>query len=521
MTPDMQPGRLALVVAACLVAGACAPAPSPAPPTRAPTSNASAAPTDLLPPTRPAASAVPEIPFADELRDALDLDAIKADLERLEAVTDQGGGTRPAGTQSYRAAADFVAGELRSLGYDVRLQDVDLPVFSQTGPSRIEIEGAGQQAFEDIHDFKAMLFSPSAELRASLFALGYDPTAAPGDAGGLGCNPEDWRNVPAGVVVLLQPGNCRRHDAVIQAQVAGAVGVITAYPAWSRDAVLRPTLIDPADIRIPVLGATGAVGNALNDAAAAGATVHISVRTSTVDGSGVNVIGETPWGDPRHMVMLGGHLDSVIDGPGMNDNGSGTMTVLEIARALASKAGAGGGPGSPPPGASWKVRVGFWTGEEIGLWGSRAYVASLPPGTVDAYLNFDMLGSPNGVREVYDGTSSSRPSEGALISGLFSRALDDQGLVWQSVPLGGSSDHFSFDQAGIPTGGLFSGANETKSGDQAVLFGGQANAAEDACYHLACDTTDRIDTKLLGELARAAAWTTGALASGQFDLSGE
>jgi aminopeptidase Y len=497
--------RLALFVAACLVAAACEPAPSAAPPTRPPTSEASTAPTDLLPPTPPSRSPVPAIPFADALRDAVDVDAIKDDLERLEAVTDEHGGTRPEGTESYRAAANLVAGELRSLGYDVRLQDVDLPVFSQTAPSRIEIVGATTPAFQDIHDFKAMLFSPSAELSAPLYALGYNPKAGPDDSGGLGCNPEDWLNVPAGVVVLLQPGKCRRHDAVVQAQVAGALGVITAYPAWSRDAVLRPTLIDPADIRIPVLGATGAVGNALFDAAAAGATVHISVRTSTVDGTSVNVIGETPWGDPRHIVMLGGHLDSVIDGPGMNDNGSGTMTVLEIARALASKAGAGSGLGTPPPGASWKVRVGFWTGEEIGLWGSRAYVASLPPGTIDAYLNFDMLGSPNGVRQVYDGTSSSRPTEGALISGLFSRALDDQGLVWQSVPLGGSSDHFSFDQAGIPTGGLFSGANERKSEDQAVLFGGAANTAEDPCYHLACDTTDRIDTKLLGELARSAA----------------
>src|SRR6185369_12478909 len=119
--------RLALFVAACLVAAACEPAPSATPPTRPPTSEASAAPTDLLPPTPPSGSLVPAIPFADALRDAIDVDAIKGDLERLEAVTDQHGGTRPEGTESYRAAADFVAGELRSLGYDVRLQDVDLP----------------------------------------------------------------------------------------------------------------------------------------------------------------------------------------------------------------------------------------------------------------------------------------------------------------------------------------------------------------------------------------------------------
>jgi len=168
-----------------------------------------------------------------------------------------------------------------------------------------------------------------------------------------------------------------------------------------------------------------------------------------------------------------------------------------------------------------KVRFAFWTGEEIGLWGSRAYVGSLPPGSIDAYLNFDMLGSANGVREVYDGASSSRPTEGVVISGLFSRALDEAGLSWQAVPLGGSSDHFSFDQAGVPTGGLFSGANELKSEDQAALFGGTADAPEDACYHLGCDTADRIDAELLDQLAQAAAWTTGALLSGAVDLSGD
>ena len=513
---------LAPVVAACLIAAGCEPAPTAPPPTLPAATNSSPTPSGVAPPaTRPPASSPPEIPFANALRGALDVDGIVADLARLQALTNDHGGTRAAGGEGHRAAAAFVADELRAAGYHVRLQQVELPVFVQTGPSSLEIKGGGARSFADIRDFKAMLFSPSAELTAPLYALGYDPDAAPGDSGGLGCNPEDWRGVPSGAVVLMQPGGCRRHDAVVQAQAAGAVGVITAYPAWSRDAVLRPTLIDSADIRIPVLGTTGEVGNALNDAATAHERVHISVRTSTVTGSSPNVIAETPWGDPGHVLMLGGHLDSVIDGPGSNDDGSGTMTVLGIARALAAVAGTAGGAGSPRPSPVPKVRVAFWTGEEIGLWGSRAYVASVPAGSIDAYLNFDMLGSPNGVREVYDGAGTSRPAESVMIAGLFSRALDEAGLVWQAVPLGGSSDHFSFDQAGVPTGGLFSGANELKSQGQADLFGGTANTAEDPCYHLACDTADRVDTELLGELSRAAAWTTGALASGQVRLSGE
>ena len=512
--------RFAFIAAACLVATACEPAPAAAPQTVGPAAESSAGPSDASQPTRPPASSLPTIPLADHLRDALDVDGIVADLGRLQSITMDHGGARPAGSEAYTAAAQFVADELRAAGYGVRLEQVDLPVFSQTGPSTLEITGPGAMAFDDLSDFKAMLFSPSAELTAPLYRLGYNPAAGPDDTNGLGCNPEDWLNVPAGVVVLVQPGNCRRHDAVVQAQSAGVVGVITAYPAWSRDAVLRPTLIQPSDIRIPVLGTSKAVGDALNEAAAAGASVHLSVRTSTVMGTSVNVIGETPWGDPGNVAMLGGHLDSVVDGPGMNDDGTGTMTVLGIARALAALGGPGAGARAKPAGAAWKVRVGFWTGEEIGLWGSRAYVASLPPGTVAAYLNLDMLGSPNGVRLVYDGAVTPRPRDSLVIGGLLSRALDDMGLVWQTASLGGSSDHASFEAAGIPTGGLFAGANERKTQAEADLFGGTANVPDDPCMHLACDTTDKLDPTLLAELARAAAWTVGALASGTVALSG-
>ena len=512
---------LAPLVAACVATSGCAPAPATAPPSRAPATPETAVPSDFAEPTRPPASPLAEIPFADAVRDALDVDAIVADLDRLQSVTDQHGGVRPAGSEGHRAAADFVADQLRSLGYHVRLQEVDLPVFTQTGPSALEIKRAGAKAFADLHDFKAMLFSPSGELTAPLYALGYDPSAEVADTGGLGCDPEDWQNVPAGVVVLMQPGNCRRHDAVVQAQSAGAVGVITAYPAWSRDTVLRPTLIDPADIRIPVLGTSGAVGNALNEAAAAGASVHISVRSSNVMGTSVNVIGDAPWGDPDHVVMLGGHLDSVVDGPGMNDDGSGTMSVLGIARALAAVTGAGTASGAATPAPAWRVRVAFWTGEEIGLWGSRAYVASLQSGAVEAYINLDMLASPNGVREVYDGAVTPQPRDSLIVGGLLSRALSDAGLVWQTASLGGSSDHASFDRALIPTSGLFSGANELKTEEQATLFGGTAGAPNDPCLHLACDRTRELDRTLLGELARAAAWGVGALASGTVQLSGE
>jgi Zn-dependent M28 family amino/carboxypeptidase len=186
--------------------------------------------------------------------------------------------------------------------------------------------------------------------------------------------------------------------------------------------------------------------------------------------------------------------------------------VLEIARRLGAIGTAGAAP-------AWKVRLAFWTGEELGLWGAFNWFGERGQddlAAIDAYLNFDMLGSPNGVREIYDWSANGVPSS-APLEALFGRAFDLEDLSWELVQVG-SSDDLPFAEAGIPTSGLFSGHNTLKSSEQAELFGGDAGMPLDPCYHLACDTLDNIDPVVLGQMARAAAWVTGYLASGQATL---
>lgn len=503
---DSQVSRLAAVGLVLVLVMACGTAPSMAPRSAAPPTAATQQPTGAPAPTGTVAA------LADAARAGISVDDILADLGTLQDIADANGGTRAAGTPGYDDSVDFVVAELEAAGFVVEREPATITAFTQTAPS--VLAATGGPTFEDVRDFKAMTLSPSGDVTAPIVALGFDPNAQPADRNGLGCNAADWTGVAPGSIVLVQPGPCRRHDAVVLAQEAGVVALITSYAAWPRDSVLRPTLVTADDIRIPVLGTTGVVGTALAAAAAAGATVRVATSTSVAEVQSMNVIAESTWGDPVHVVMLGGHLDSVFDGPGINDNGSGTMTILEIARTMAELARSR--PVDEQP--AWKLRIAFWTGEETGLFGSAAHANRLTAGDVtatEAYLNFDMIGSPNGMRAVYQEADPPQPAAETAISGLFADALAIEGLAWEPITVGAASDHYPLQQAGIPIGGLYSGSNEIKSAAQVGSFGGEANAALDACYHLACDTVTNIDRTLLGELARAAAWVLGQLASGE------
>jgi Zn-dependent M28 family amino/carboxypeptidase len=203
-------------------------------------------------------------------------------------------------------------------------------------------------------------------------------------------------------------------------------------------------------------------------------------------------------------VLLGAHLDSVAIGPGMNDNASGSVLVLEIAR-QARRLGL-----RPARG----LRFALWGAEELGLVGSAAYVRSLGARVreeLTAVLNFDMVASPNFGRFVYDGET--QPPGSTRIENHFQAYFSAEGLPVEEVPFGGSSDHAPFAQAGIAVGGLFTGADAPKERDLTFRFGGAAGRAYDACFHQPCDTLDNVNLRVLGQMADAAAVVALRLAS--------
>jgi aminopeptidase S len=194
--------------------------------------------------------------------------------------------------------------------------------------------------------------------------------------------------------------------------------------------------------------------------------------------------------------VLGAHLDSVPNGPGINDNGSGSALVLEIAR-QARRLGV-----RPSRG----LRFAWWGGEELGLVGSGRYVESLSGSAraqLRAYLNFDGVGSPNWGRFVYDGDVE--PPGSVQIEDAFRAYFASQRQTVEEIAIEGRSDHAPFELAGVPVGGLFTGADERKSATAAGHFGGAAGQPYDGCYHRSCDSLARVNVRVLEQMADAGA----------------
>jgi len=202
---------------------------------------------------------------------------------------------------------------------------------------------------------------------------------------------------------------------------------------------------------------------------------------------------------------VGAHLDSVAEGPGINDNGSGSSAILETALQMAEL-------GIEPTN---RVRFAFWGGEEDGLIGSDFYVSQLSARAIKEHavnLNFDMVGSPNFVRFVYDGDGSAfgvtGPNGSARVEQVFLDYFASQGLATGPTEFDGRSDYFAFINNGIPAGGLFTGAEGIKTLGEAAVYGGTAGIAYDPCYHQACDTIDNLSEDALDQMSDAIAHST-------------
>jgi Zn-dependent M28 family amino/carboxypeptidase len=444
------------------------------------------------------------------LRDAVTVDGISEHLAAFQAIADANGGNRASGSPGYDASGDYVVDQLEDAGYEVTRQEFTFPYFEQTAPATFRRTAPSEREYT-AEDFAVTAFSGSGSVSAPVQAVADNvvPPTGPANSSTAGCEPEDYAGFVAGNVALVQRGTCTFGQKAAAAAAAGASALLIFNEGQEgRTEVLQGTLGGPLPegAAIPVLGTSYAVGEELTGLLAAG-EVRVDLTTSTLSETRTtsNVLADTPGGSRDRVVVVGAHLDSVPAGPGINDNGSGAATILEIAEQFDEL-------DVHPRNA---VRFAFWGAEESGLLGATHYVSTLSDaerGRIALDLNFDMLGSPNHGRFVYDGDGSSTPATGPDGSGAIEQVFTDyfaaQGLASEPTAFDGRSDYGPFIAQGIPAGGLFSGAEGIKTEAQVALYGGTAGVAYDACYHQACDDFDNVSAQALDELGDAAAHAT-------------
>ncbi|MCV7432186.1 M28 family metallopeptidase [Mycolicibacterium bacteremicum] len=448
--------------------------------------------TDTAAPPTPQAD-VDAAGYAEEISQRLQTDAMMAHLTRLQEIADQHDGNRALGTAGYQASVDYVVNALRDKGFDVQTPEFEVRIPFAEEPT-VEVAGARVAALP----MSFTVGTPADGVRGPLVAAPVDDTP--------GCADADYAGLPVqGAVVLVDRGSCPFSDKQAIAAKRGAVALLVA------DNVERPveefggTLGSGTDVKIPVLGITKGEGARLRSAPGE-ASIRLEAGVNVERSQ--NIIAQTSTGATDNVVMIGAHLDSVPEGPGINDNGSGVAAVLETALQMGSA-----------PEVRNAVRFGFWGAEEVGLVGSDRYVSSLDIEAlkdIALYLNFDMIGSPNPGYFTYDGNQSAPPAadgsvprvpEGSAgIERMLVAYLDAAGKPAQDTGFNGRSDYDAFTKAGIPSGGTFSGAEENMTAEQAQLWGGQADQPFDPNYHKATDTLDRIDETAMEILGRGVAY---------------
>jgi Zn-dependent M28 family amino/carboxypeptidase len=439
-----------------------------------------------------------------KLLECVDVAGVREHQAAFQAIAEAnpvaGANTRAAGTPGYDASVDYVVEKMEAAGYQVSLDEFPFLFFPPPTLRQLTPVAASYETGVFTGSGFGAVTAPVTAVDVVL-ALPRDPVTS-------GCEAADFSGFPAGNIALVQRGTCTFAVKALNAQAAGASAVIIFNQGNTpaREPLIVGTLA-PDTATIPVVGASFADGAAL---AQAGSTALVDVDPPE-NVTQVNVIAERIGKNTSNVVMAGAHLDSVQAGPGINDNGSGSAALLEVAEQMAKV---------KPENT---LRFAWWGAEESGLIGSTQYVAGLSQAERDmiaVYLNFDMVGSPNHVFFIYDGDDSDAtgapagPPGSAQIEDKFEEFFASRDIATKGTDFTGRSDYGPFIAVGIPSGGLFTGAEGIKTAAEAAEpdWGGIAGQQYDQCYHLACDTFNNVNLFALDTNSDAIAYATVSFA---------
>lgn len=466
-------------------------------------------------------------------------------LVAFQAIADRnpgpgGHGNRNVGTPGYEASVDYVAALMRGAGYRVTVQPYNYAQFSVTGNPAFSGAGRDYKLGEDW--FVARLSGHGAP-RAPVQPVGAIVDDAAGSPRG-GCSRADFAGFEPGNIALIERGGCPLDTKVANAQTAAASGVILFnYPDTSERAAIKG---DPGggaafqarlntQAAIPVVGvASYEVGTRLYGQYGAGRapTARLDIQTRT-DAKAVdyNLIADSPFGDPDHVVVVDAHLDSIF-GAGILDNASGSATILEVALKMAR---------APTRN---HLRFIWFGGEEIGLLGSAYYTKTLPPNELSKIvfdIDSDVTATPNYDVLVADPRFASnvkRFPPGVVSASrrgnqYFYEYFTDKKIPSRPASFGNDgTDSNSFSLVGVPNTGILTQQDCCKSEAEVDIWGGFRGDYEGVipAFHRACvddprrwcDNIDNTSAYVMEFVSKGFAYATFKLANdATIDLGGK
>ena len=439
----------------------------------------------------------------DKLLECVRVEGVREHQAALQRIATENGGNRFSGFAGYDASVDYVVETLEDAGYDPEVQAFNYLAYEVVGASVLQQIAPTPRTYVEGVDFGAITQSDRGDVTAAVTAV--DLQLGLGNTSTSGCQASDFANFPRGNIALLQRGDCTFEIKAENAAAAGAVGIVIFNQgntaAEDRNNIPAVTLTANNTSGIPVLGTTYALGVTL--AGTPGLRMRVFANTLRQMLPTYNVLAEKTGANDDNVVMAGAHLDSVLAGPGINDNGSGSAAILETAIQMAKVK------------TQNTVRFAWWGAEESGLVGSTNYVTGLSQAEKDRialYLNFDMIGSPNYIQMVYDSDESGFeapvpvPPGSIAIEDLFESFYTLRDEPYDDAEFSGRSDYQAFINNQIPAGGLFTGAEVRKTAAQQAIWGGTTGAQYDPCYHAACDTFANVNLHALAINADAVAF---------------
>lgn len=300
----------------------------------------------------------------------------------------------------------------------------------------------------------------------------------------LGCNEADYDAVKSFVgfqeedykIALIERGECPFGEKSRLAGKHGFRGAVVYDSEPKAQTGLHGTLGEPTNTTIATIGVTYATGKDLiaNIALNHDFSLLFAMDSYVTTIRTKNIVADTKHGDPENIVALGAHTDSVEEGPGINDDGSGTISLLTVAKHLSKYK------------INNKVRFAFWAAEEEGLLGSNFYAYNLTNeenAKIRVFMDYDMMASPNYEYEVYDANNIDNPRGSEELRDLYINYYEERGLNYTLVPFDGRSDYVGFIENGIPAGGIAAGAEKDNVFNGGVL---------DKCYHQLCDDVSNL-----------------------------